>query len=433
MRRLWTAGTIVVLIALAFWVGYWSFPLLQGTGTFVAAAPDNPAHQATDSPLPEDTPLADDRMRAFWEAWDILERDFYGSKPDALDRAYGAIRGLTETFDDPYTYFLEPQPRQLERDELRGRFGGVGANIERTDAGYVLYPLVDQPAARAGIQSGDLLLRVDDDPIPPEMESDQVVARVRGPVGSTVTLTIRRTGADTNTGADSDTGADTALAQDMEFAIERAEIETPSLEWRLLEVCAAVTDADMACTAPGAPRVGYIRHTLFSERSPAEMEVAITELQTQGAVRFILDLRGNPGGLVSSAVGVADLWLDGGPVYIEQRASGSEEITHAEPGALAESLPLVIIVDGSSASASEIVAGALQDQNRARLIGEQTYGKGSVQLIHELSDQSSIHVTNAEWFTPNRRRISPDGLTPDVVIVPGSDPLPQAVLLLAEE
>lgn len=418
MRRLLTLGAILIVVGLAFWSGYYSYPLLHGVGWPVLAAPN-----AEESPHPDLLDSAgtredeDGRMRAFWEAWSILERDFYGDKPDATARTYGAIRGLTQTFDDPYTYFLEPQPRQLERDELRGRFGGIGANIERTDEGFLLHPLADQPAARAGIESGDRLVAVDDQPVTTALDTDSVVAMVRGPVDSVVRMTVAR--------AD-----ETGQQNELSFEIVRAEIQTPSLEWRLLEVCSEPLGEMPACTAPGQPRLGYIRHTLFSERSPIEMRSAVEELVAQGAERFILDLRGNPGGLVSSAVGVADLWLDGGAIYIEARADGAEETTYAQAGEIAETVPLIVIVDGGSASASEIVAGALQDHGRARLVGEQTYGKGSVQLIHELSDESSIHVTNAEWYTPERRRISPDGLTPDVVIVPGTDPLPQAVALL---
>lgn len=438
MRRLWGIATILVFIGLSFWAGYISYPLIQGMVPPAAAAPELLPEFVQPSSSGQDDP----HMRPYWEAWEILERDFYGPSPDPTARTYGAIRGLAESFNDPYTYFLEPQPRQLERDELRGRFGGIGANIERTEAGFILYPLFDQPAERAGIEAGDMLIQVDGVTIPPQMESDDIVARVRGPVGSVVHLVVRRAPAD----AENNPAApvDATLIEHA-FEIERAEIETPSMEWRLIEQCAPAQsppspangtagEADpTTCTLPGAARLGYIRHTLFSERSPLEMEAALEELSQEGAGRFILDLRGNPGGLVNSAVAVADLWLDGGAIYIEQRADGSENVTKAQAGEIAEEYPLVVIVDGASASASEIVAGALQDHDRATVIGERTFGKGSVQLIHELSDQSSIHVTNAEWYTPDRRRISPDGLAPDVIIEPGTDPLSQAVALLAAQ
>ncbi|HXF60657.1 MAG TPA: S41 family peptidase [Caldilineaceae bacterium] len=390
LRNLPTILGLLSLIGLAFGVGYISYPLLHAPLEPVVA-PAVPADESQD-------------MTVFWEVWRLLDRDFYGTKPTAAQRTYGALRGMVETFGDPYTYFVEPQPRELERDELRGAFGGIGASVEQTEDGFRLHPQPDQPAAQAGVQEGDLLLLVDDQEITPAMSVDEVVALVRGPVGTTVTLVVRRQ-------------IEGEAPQELTFTITRAEIYTPSVEWQLLE--------------EGEVKAGYIRHTLFTERSAEEMRRAITELAQQGADRYILDLRGNPGGLVSAAVEIADLWLDGGVIFIEQRADGAEKIQEATPGALVDDAPLAVIVDAGSASASEIVAGALQDHKRATLVGEKTFGKGSVQLIHELSDQSSLHVTNAQWLTPNRHQISANGLQPDVAVAPGTDPLPQALAAVA--
>ena len=390
LRNLPAILGLLSLIGLAFGVGYISYPLL---------------HAPAQTTIPPATPPDEaQNMTVFWEVWRLLDRDFYGTKPTAAQRTYGALRGMVETFGDPYTYFVEPQPRELERDELRGAFGGIGASIEQTEEGYRLHPQPDQPAAQAGLQDGDLLLLVDDHEITPAMSVDEVVALVRGPVGSSVTVVVRRQ-------------AEGEAPQELTFTIVRAEIYTPSVEWQLLE--------------EGEVKVGYIRHTLFTERSAEEMRQAITELEQQGADRYVLDLRGNPGGLVSAAVEIADLWLDGGVIFIEQRADGVEKIQEATPGTLVDDAPLVVIVDAGSASASEIVAGALQDHKRATLVGEKTFGKGSVQLIHELSDQSSLHVTNAQWLTPNRHQISDNGLQPDITVAPGTDPLPQALAAVA--
>ena len=372
------------LVGLAFGFGYVSYPLLH-----------TPVEPVTTS---QDVTSTEQNMPVYWDVWRLLELDFYGPKPDATTRTYGAIRGMVATFDDPYTYFVEPKPRELERDNLAGKFGGIGANIELTPEGYVLRPVRGQPAALAGVQDGDLLLLVDDQEVTSAMSADDVAALVRGPVGSEVTLVVRR----------SDSGEEVTLT------IVRAEIQLPSVEWRMLE-------------AGAGEHVGYIRHTLFTERSVDEMQQALTELHAQGAARYIYDLRGNPGGLVSAAVAVADLWLDDGVIFIEQKASGAETAQSATAGTAAGDAPLVVMVDGGSASASEIVAGALQDHGRAMLVGEKTYGKGSVQLIHELADQSSIHITNAQWLTPNRHRISENGLLPDVPVAQGEDPLAAAV------
>jgi carboxyl-terminal processing protease len=386
---------IPILLAFAlifFALGYVSYPLLHDAPATLPAA---------DAPIAMEDP-AD--LKIFWEAWHLLERDFYGEKPEAQKRVYGALHGLAQSFADPYTVFVEPQPREIEQDRLRGSFGGIGATIEQTEAGYVLHPQRDQPAARAGVQDGDLLVRVDEHPITATMSSDDVIALVRGPVDSQVEIGVRRP----------------ATAEELTFRIVRAEIHTPSIEWRLL-------DDD-----PETATVGYLRQTIFSERSPDEMRTALAELTAGGADRFILDLRGNPGGLVEAAVAISDLWLDGGLVLTERHADGSEKSFTAQPGTEVANAPLTVLIDGGTASASEIVAGALQAHGRAKLVGEKSFGKGSVQLVYELSDQSSLHVTNAQWLTPNGQQISGQGLTPDVVIEPGTDPLPQALAVLAQ-
>ena len=186
----------------------------------------------------------------------------------------------------------------------------------------------------------------------------------------------------------------------------------------------------MLDSSPGTADVGYMRQTIFSERSPDEMRQAIEELRAAGAVRFVWDLRGNPGGLLNSAVAQADMWLDKGVIVVEEKAGGLRKTFEATAGELAANAPLVILVDHGTASASEIVAGALHDHGRAKMVGQQTYGKGSVQLIHELSDQSSLHVTTAQWYTPDGLQISGHGLAPDIPVADGDDPLAAALAAL---
>jgi carboxyl-terminal processing protease len=193
---------------------------------------------------------------------------------------------------------------------------------------------------------------------------------------------------------------------------------TPSVEWRLLDDDPATAD------------IGYLRQTIFSERSAAEMEEALAELRAAGATRFIWDLRGNPGGLLDAAVRQADMWLEQGLIVREEKAGGITNSFEATSGDLTEGAPLLVLVDGASASASEIVAGALQVHGRAQLVGAQTFGKGSVQLIHELGDQSSLHVTNGQWLTPAGQQISGQGLTPDIAVAEGEDALPAAIAAL---
>lgn len=380
----------MTMVVLAFVAGYAAYPLLHAMPLGPSLA-GQAAHQQD--------------MGEYWQVWNLLERDFYGEKPAEAERTFGAIAGMVQSFGDPYTFFVEPEPRELERDKLAGKFGGIGATLEQSDAGWVLHPLPEQPAATAGILDGDVLLAVNGTPITATMSSDAVVTLVRGEPGSTVDLRVRRVPAG-------------AAVQELDFTVTRAEIETPSMEWRLLD------------DSPQTADVGYIRHTIFSERSADEMRRAMEELRAAGAHRFVWDLRGNPGGLLNIAVELADMWLDEGVILTEEKADGTRKVFSATPGQIAGNVPLVVIVDGGSASASEIVAGALRDHGRAQLVGNKTYGKGSVQLIHELADRSSLHVTTAQWFTPDGTQISGQGLAPDIPIAEGEDPLPAAIAAL---
>ena len=410
IRRLPFLVMMLAMVMIGAGVGYVAHPLLA---PLLSAGPAASAAQPADDPAGAVDTDVESRLDLgpFWQAWELLERDFLGEDPSPEARRYGLLRGLVESYEDPYTFFVEPQTRQFESDNLRGSFGGIGAYIIRTDAGFTLDPIRDQPAAIAGIVQGDRLLKVDGAPIEDTMSEDDVVALVRGEVGTDVLIELVR----------SDENDD---AMELTFSITRAVIETPSVTWRLLD------------DLPENANVGYINQTLFSERSAEEMRQAIGELVAQGADRFVLDLRGNPGGLVEAASDIVHIWLDEGVIYREERADGTQKSWSIDPAArqriAGSELPLVLIVDSASASASEIVAGALQDNGRARLVGQQTFGKGSVQYIHELMDASSLHVTTAQWFTPDGHAISGTGLTPDFPIEGDEDPIPVAIELIQE-
>jgi carboxyl-terminal processing protease len=241
----------------------------------------------------------------------------------------------------------------------------------------------DRPAARAGILAGDELIAVDDQPINAEMAFDDVLAMVRGQAGDVVKLTIRREG----------------VADPLDFEVRRQEIITPSVSWELVE-----------------PDVGYIQISIFGERTSGELEQALRELQAEGASRFVLDLRGNGGGLLPAAIDVASQFLEDGVVVYERKANGQEKTYPVTVKGVALEEPLAVLVNSGSASASEIVAGAIQDYGRGVLVGTPTFGKASVQLIFDLSDGSSLHVTNAVWLTPSRHEIEGSGLSPDLAI-----------------
>jgi carboxyl-terminal processing protease len=410
----WVVAVIgsIILLFLAFVGGYAVYPLLHGAGRLA---------------LPSDAQVSTDAQQeldVFWQAWELLDSAFYGDRPTDEARMRDAVRGMVSSFGDPYTVYLDPQPRELERDRLRGSFGGIGATIEFTNTQFVLHPLADQPAERAGVQDGDILRSVDTVPILAQMTTDEVVALVRGEIGTTVSLELTRT-----TGITDSAGDAISTTEVLTIPVVRAEIQTPSVEFSLLEEYPGVE----RLTDNAGGKIGYIRLGVFSGRSSEEMAAAVSDLVEQGATRFVLDMRGNPGGLVDGAVGVAEQWLAGGDILSEENATGAVRTWTAKSGEAGEAFPLVVLVDGGSASASEIVAGALQDNQRARLVGEKTFGKGSVQLIYELADESSLHITNAQWFTPNHRQISGNGLAPDIAVEAGVDPIPAAIeAVLAE-
>ncbi|GAB4441212.1 MAG: S41 family peptidase [Anaerolineae bacterium] len=332
-------------------------------------------------------PAAEQNLSLYWEVWNRVNEQFYGGIPADANTTYGAIRGSLSTLNDPYTIFLEPEPAAKEKAQLEGQFGGIGAFVQQNEAGeIVLNPMREQPAEQAGLQDGDVLIAVDGVDLTPEMTVDDVVNKIRGEVGTPVTLTVRREGNN----------------DPIDLVVTRAIIETPSADWRVLEQ---------------DPTIGYIQLTAFTERSNAEIIQALTELQEQGAESYVLDLRGNGGGLLDAAVDIASQFLGDGVVVREDRQNEGEREYGVRSGGKLLDAPLVVLVNGGTASASEIVAGALQDYDRATLIGEKTFGKGSVQLIYELSDKSRLHVTVAKWFTPNRNQIDGAGLAPDVEVL----------------
>lgn len=383
---------LVILAVSAFAAGYFTRELINGQAS-------SSAHAQQDMPL-------------FNEAWDLIEENFIGELPDSQLIAHGAIRGSMAELDDPYSVFIEPADREVERERLQGTFGGIGAYITRSEetGEVILDPIPGNPAEAAGVLSGDVLIAVDGISIMPETTIQEIIDRVKGEKGTTVILTVRHPGA-----------TDT-----IDISVVRDDILLPSVAYGL-------TDQD--------PSIGYIQLTRFSGESGREVGEAIRSLQDQGATSFILDLRQNGGGLRDAAVDVADHFLDDGPVlFLESRQEG-ERVFNATSETVAPDEPLVVLIDGGTASASEIVAGALQDRGRATLIGNsKSFGKGSVQLVFDLSDSSSIHVTSARWLTPNRHHIDQSGLEPDVLVTitqedidNGRDPvLQQAVTYLQE-
>jgi carboxyl-terminal processing protease len=302
------------------------------------------------------------------QAQDILMANTILDVPKDPALEYGMIQGMLTMLNDPYTYFIEPAAHEVESDQLAGSFGGIGCRLERdADLNWRLYPLPDSPALAAGVRDGDILTAVDDLEITPETDDTTLLAALRGPVGEKVTVTIQRDD------------------EPLTFTIEREDIPLPSVTWNLL---------------PDAPTVGMIKVNRIAESTAAEIQEAVADLTSQGASTFILDLRDNGGGLVDGAVEVVRLFLSEGEIVHQQfKDQGEEVFSVEEPGPFME-VPLVVLINGNTASSAEIVAGALKAHQRAVLVGSQTYAKTTIQYIFDLQDSSSIHVTSGRWWIP---------------------------------
>jgi carboxyl-terminal processing protease len=321
----------------------------------------------------------------------LLDQYYIAAEPDPQKLEYGAAHGLVNAVGDPFTVFVEPESHELETQSLQGEYGGVGMSLALAQSGeIVLTPFPDSPAAQGGLVEGDVLLAIDATPVTNTLKIDDVVALVRGPVGTSVSLTVRHASGETVT-----------------VRLTRQTFAIPS-----------VTSKIISDTVP----IGLIAVSRFSGKTPDEVRQAAASLRAKGAARYILDLRNNGGGILESGVDVAALFLDGGVVMYETQKGQPERIfsAPANSGPLATA-PLAVLVNHGTASAAEIVSGALLDRGRAPLIGQKTYGKGSVQLVFDLPAGASLHVTAYLWYTPTHRALDKNGLPPTLAVEPATD------------
>lgn len=328
----------------------------------------------------EDYPLLD-------EVQSLINDHYLREQPDYQTRQYAAIRGMLSSLGDRNTFFIDPPVAQSETQVLAGTYGGVGVLLRRNEAGdFVMYPFPDSSAMTVGIVDGDILKSVNGREITLADAPDAVDQLLRGEVkdNNGVEVVILRED------------------EELSFFIPFAVVNVPSIQWRVLE-----EDA----------RIGYILIMRFTARTPSELKTALEDLTSSDIQALVVDLRDNGGGLLIEAIDVAGAFL-GNSVIMIQVSRTEETVFYPKSIEVQTDLPLVVIVNGRTASASELVAGAIQDADRGVLVGQKTFGKGTIQEIHPLSDSSSVHITSHEWLTPNRNVIDGVGLTPDIEMIP---------------
>ena len=328
------------------------------------------------------------------EAWDTIHQNYVGAASlDDRKLAYGAIDGMTDAVGDTgHTTFMTPEERATRNSALSGSYVGIGVEVDTTPEGLPLVVGVfrGSPADEAGLKAGDVIVGVDGTTTVGE-DLDSVIDRVRGEAGTPVVLTVR-----------------SGDGPDRDVRIVRADVQIEPVSWAMV---------------PGT-KTAMLRLEQFSTGAAPKLRTALEELKAAGADRLIFDLRGNPGGYVNEAVAIASEFLASGNVYIERNAAGEEKASAVTPGGVVTDLPLVVLIDQGSASAAEIVAGAIQDAGRATLVGETTFGTGTVLGEFALSDGSALRIGTVEWLTPKGRVIWHEGIAPDVVVARPADVAP---------
>lgn len=322
----------------------------------------------------------------FWEAYHKLQENFINpEKFNPQEIIYGAISGMVKSLKDPYTVFLNPTDTKLFEEDVAGRFEGVGMEIgKRKNQLTVIAPLEGTPAQKAGLRPGDKIIKIDDT-LTADLTVEEAVLLIRGPKETEVTLTIFRQG----------------WESPKEFKIKRAIIEVPSLQWEILE-----------------GNIAYLKIYHFSEKASSDFRLAAIKIISSPAEKIILDLRNNPGGYLEVVQNIAGWFLEEGQVVaIEDFGPGKEKKEYKALGnAKLLSYPLVILINQGSASGSEILAGSLRDNRKIPLIGEKSFGKGSVQKLEKLREGSSLKITVAKWLTPKGKLIADVGLEPDIKV-----------------
>jgi carboxyl-terminal processing protease len=371
ISRFASSFTVAVLIFFAFLGGY-----------VLAQSPVAPLQVFAETAVPA---TSNTDFAPFWEVWDLIHDRYLRQPVDDVALVEGAIDGMLATLGDPHTRYLSPQDQSAAQESMAGEFQGIGAEVEDVDGNItVVTPIDGSPAEAAGIQPGDILRQSDGVDLT-GMDVTEAAALVRGPAGTTVSLVIERDG------------------EQFTVDIVRDVIKLATVRGEILE-----------------EGIAYLRLSRFGNTTDEELAELLPDLLAENPSGLILDLRRNPGGALDTTVEIADQFLDDGLVLVERFGDGEERPFEANDDGLAQDIPMVVLIDEGSASASEVLAGAIQDRGRGILIGQISFGKGTVQTWHTLSNDGGVRVTIAEWLTPDKNSIHEIGLTPDYYI-----PLPE--------
>ena len=375
----------IILLAGAFSGGFITGHLFPATGQIPFLSDIFPSSPTVAPDEQSATPAELQTLFApFWEAWNIVHTQYVEQPVDDLALMQGAIRGMMEALGDEHTFYMDPELYENEILALQGEYEGIGAYVDM-DGEYltIVSPIAGSPAELVGLHPGDKVIAIDGEDMtgtPPE----EVRLKVLGPEGTTVTITVRRDGE----------------PEPLEFVITRARITIHSAEGKMLE-----------------DGIAYVDINSFGDKTTQELRAALQNLMKQNPKGLVIDLRNNPGGYLNTAIEVSSEFIDEGVIMYEQYGDGRRDEYKALGNGQATDIPIVVLINEGSASASEILAGALQDYERATLVGEKSYGKGSVQNRQLLSNnQGAARVTIAKWLTPKERAIDHVGLTPDVLV-----------------
>ena len=375
----------VVLLAGAFSGGFIAGHYLPVTGPIPVVSNLLPLGSGPTTDQQASTPgNVQNLFKPFWEAWNIVHNQYVDQPVNDTALMQGAIRGMMDALGDKQTFYMDPKVYENQTTQLQGSYEGIGAYVDtRGDFLTIVSPIEGSPAAAAGLQPGDKVIAIDGQDMT-GVSPEEARSKIIGPEGTQVTLTISREG----------------QPNPLQFTITRAKITMHSAEGKMLD-----------------NGIGYIDINTFGDQTTAELRQALDKLLAQNPKGLIIDLRNNPGGYLTTAVEVSSEFIDKGPILFEKFGNGKLEEHDALGNGRATKIPLVVLVNEGSASASEILTGALQDYGRAKVVGVQSYGKGSVQVWQPLSNnEGAARVTIAKWLTPKKRAIDHVGLTPDVIV-----------------